>query len=82
MLPKPCKGASQNIIIINIIIIIIQTATPLVRANCYKPKGTSRESNPVRKGKKHVKRDNKYYKYINLNKTTVKTYVHYIQKQE
>ena len=36
---------------------------PTSKANCYKPKGTSRESSPVRKGKKEVKRDNKY-KYI------------------
>ena len=35
-----------------IIIIISQTATPLVKANSYKPEGTSRESSPVRKGKR------------------------------
>ena len=40
------------IIIIITIIIISQTAIPLVKANSYKPEGTSREGSPVRKGKR------------------------------
>ena len=47
----------SNIIIIIIIIIISQTANPTGKASSYEPKGTSRECNPVRKGKeKRLKR--------------------------
>ena len=37
-------------------IIISQTANPTGKANSHEPKGTSRENNPVRKGKQEKRR--------------------------
>ena len=53
---------SQEVTPYSKFIIISQTATPLVKANSYKPEGTSSEGSPVRKRKKTENRinNNKY----------------------
>ena len=52
------KMRKLYLVIVIIIIIISQTANPTGKASSYEPKGTSRECNPVRKGKeKRLKRE-------------------------
>ena len=66
-----------------IIIIICQTAKPTSKANSYKPKAISRESNPVRKGRNTRRQTNTIKNILAMIKLKlyIKIYIHTQQEQ-